>query len=56
MGPAEAGSKTRAVTGTSCRHHLGSVASAHVRGTLTMSGAAFAMDRLSVLRMRCRLT
>ena len=54
MGPAEAGFKTRAMTDASCGRHLGSVASAHVRGTLTMNGCALAMDRAHVLRMhRC---
>ena len=56
MGPAEAGTKARAVTDTSCGPHLGSVASAHVRAAPAMNGrGALSVHRLSVLRMRCRL-
>ena len=58
---AEAGSKGRAVSDTSCSRHLGSVTSADVRralamdrrGALTVGRRALAMNRLSILRVRC---
>ena len=63
MRSAEAGSKARAVTDTSCTRHLGSVASANVRGALAvncrgalaMGRGALAMNRAEVLRMHCCL-
>jgi len=54
MRSAEAGSRTRAVTHTSCASQLGRVASAHVRGALAMNGRAFAMDRAHLLSMHRR--
>ena len=63
MRSAEAGSKARAVTHTSCSRHLGSVASANVRGALAvdrrgalaMDRRALAMSRLSILRVHGRM-
>ena len=56
MSAAEAGSKTRAVSDTSCSRHLGSVASANVRRALAVDRrGALAMNRLSILRVRCCL-
>jgi hypothetical protein len=60
---AEAGSRGRAVSDTSCSRHLGSVTSANVRralamdrrGALTVGRGAPAMNRLSILRVRCCL-
>ena len=56
MGSAQAGSKARAVTNTSCSRHLGSVPSANVCGALSVGRrGALAMNRLSILRVRCCL-
>ena len=56
MRSAEAGSKARAVTHTSCSRHLGSVASANVRGALAMDRrGALTMNRLSILRVHGRV-
>ena len=56
MRSAEAGSKARAVTNTSCSRHLGSVPSANVCGALAVGRrGALAMNRLSILRVRCCL-
>ena len=52
MRSAEAG----AVTNTSCSRHLGSVPSANVCGALAVGRrGALAMNRLSILRVRCCL-
>jgi hypothetical protein len=56
MRAAEARPKARAVTDTSCASHLGSVASANVRGALAMNGRAILpMHRVSVLGVQFRL-
>lgn len=62
MGAHVAESEARAVTNTSCGSHLGSMASAHVRGALAMGSRALAMNRCAfpvcraeILRMSSRL-
>lgn len=52
MRSAEPGFKARAVTGTSCASHLGTLATAHLLGALAVSSAALAMNSLSILRVR----
>ena len=56
MRSAEAGSKARAVTNTPSSRHLRSVAPASVCRALAVDGrGALAMNRLSILRVRCSL-